>query len=69
MTDKKFQEALQAAKKTVDGWPSWKQNSLLVTTMATTPSPRQPVESRAVSRTDKKLSHGADPHDANKSGS
>jgi hypothetical protein len=43
--DKKFQEALQTAKKTVDKWPTWKQNSLLVTTMATTPIPRQPIES------------------------
>lgn len=69
MTDKKFQEALQAAKKTVDGWPSWKQNSLLVTTMATTPSPRQPVDCVSRSRSEKILSPGSDPHDANKSGS
>ena len=68
MTDKKFQEALQAARKTVDGWPAWKQNSLLVTTMATTPSPRQPVESASSSRPDKKLSPGSDPRDANKTG-
>jgi hypothetical protein len=69
MTDKKFQEALQAARKTVDGWPSWKQNSLLVTTMATTPSPRQPVDCVPRSRSEKKLSPGSDPLDANKSGS
>ena len=69
MTDKKFQEALQAAKKTVDGWPSWKQNSLLVTTMATTPSPRQPVDCVPRSRSEKILSPGSDPLDAEKSGS
>lgn len=69
MMDKKFQEALQAAGKTVDSWPAWKQNSLLVTTMATTPCPRQPVDSGSISRTDKKLFPGPNPSDANKTDS
>ncbi len=44
MTDKKFEEALIAAGKIVESWPTWKQNSLLVTAMATTPAPRQPIK-------------------------
>jgi len=43
MTDKKFEEALNAASNIVQGWPAWKQNSLLVTAMPVSPSPRQPI--------------------------
>jgi hypothetical protein len=44
MTDK-FEQALIAAGRIVESWPSWKQNSLLVTSMATNSAPRKPVES------------------------
>lgn len=44
MTDKKFQEALLQAGKIVESWPTWKQTSLLVTMMATSPTPRQPID-------------------------
>jgi hypothetical protein len=43
MTDENFKRALKTAVNIVESWPSWKQNSLLVTTMATTPAPRTPV--------------------------
>lgn len=43
MTDKNFQQALNAAHRIVESWPAWKQNSLLVTSMATNPAPRQPI--------------------------
>lgn len=43
MNDENFKRALQAAVNIVESWPSWKQTSLLVTTMATTPTPRTPV--------------------------
>ena len=44
MTDKNFEQALRTAGKIVESWPALKQNSLLVTTMATTPAPRQPID-------------------------
>jgi hypothetical protein len=44
MTDKKFENALKAAEIIVESWPMWKQNSLLVTSMATSLAPRQPVD-------------------------
>lgn len=42
MTDQNFARALQQAEKIVETWPSWKQNSLLVTTMAKSPASHQP---------------------------
>lgn len=44
MNDKKFEQALNAAGRIVESWPTWKQNSLLVTSMSTTPTPREPVK-------------------------
>lgn len=48
MTDKKFQQALQSADRIMQDWPLWKQNSLLVSSMSTTPAPREPIPSVAL---------------------
>lgn len=54
MNDKKFEQALNAAGKIVESWPRWKQNSLLVTSMSTTPTPRQPVNTPEVKESTQK---------------
>jgi len=42
MTDTRFKDELQLAARIVQSWPAWKQTSLQVTAMATTPAPRPP---------------------------
>ncbi len=53
MTDPNLERALERAREIVEKWPRWKQNSLLVTAMATSPTPREPiVETRKMSETE-----------------
>ena len=40
--DPDFKKALNRAEEIVSTWPAWKQTSLLVTAMSTTPQPREP---------------------------
>lgn len=47
MTDRKFQQALEAADRIVRSWPTWKQNSLIVSSMSTTPTPREPIKTES----------------------
>ena len=42
--DKSFEDALETASRIVETWPKWKQDSLVVSSMATSPVPREPIE-------------------------
>lgn len=58
-----LRKALNRAEEIVATWPVWKQTSLLVTAMATTPHPRDPVIADAGASAgygDSRSQHGAE---------